>query len=74
MAQIQEIRAQLISKFKQLGEVQQRNKFMYSCMSEGLLPKGFQISFNLASFVNDQNLVNSIQGIIDHSNSRRKRK
>ena len=39
-------------------------------MSEGLLPKGLQISFNLANFVNDQNLVREIQGVIDDSNSR----
>ena len=39
-------------------------------MSEGLLPKGFQISFNLANFVNNQNLVKEIQGVIDDSNSR----
>ena len=65
MANIQEIRTQLIQLFYQLGTVQQRNKFMYSCMSEGLLPKGFQIFFNLANFVNNQNLVKEIQGVIE---------
>ena len=70
MAQIQEIRTQLLQNFKQLAHLKQQNKFMYSCMSEGLLPKGLQISFNLANFVNDQNLVREIQGVIDDSNSR----
>ena len=39
-------------------------------MSEGLLPRGLQISFNLANYVNNQNLVKQIQGVIDDSNSR----
>ena len=70
MTDILEIKTQLTQFFKQLGTIQQRNKFLFSCMSEGLLPRGLQISFNLAKYVNNQNLVNQIQGVIDDSNSR----
>ena len=35
-----------------------------------MIPKGLRVNFNLAKFVNDENLVNNLQDIIDDANSR----
>ena len=63
-------RAKLLKKSKDLGIIQQNIRFLYSCMSEGLVPKGLQFNFTLAKFVNNQNLVSGVQRILDESNSR----
>ena len=67
---IQEIRTQLVKVFNELGQLQQTNKFFFTCMSEGLMPKGFQMNFNLANYVNDKELVTSMQALMEDSNSR----
>ena len=54
--------------FNELGRVQQ--KFLFSCMSEGVIPKGLRINFQLAKFVNDENFVSSLQNLLEDSNSR----
>ena len=51
---IQETRAKLFKSFNELGKQQQINKFLFSCISEGLMPKGLRFNFNLAKFVNSQ--------------------
>ena len=35
-----------------------------------MIPKGLRVNFNLAKFVNDENLINNLQDIIDDANSR----
>ena len=70
MADIQAMRAQMLRCFRELGSLQQNNRFLRSCISEGMIPKGLRVNFNLAKFVNDENLVNNLQDIIDDANSR----
>ena len=70
MAEVQAIRAQMLRCFGELGGLQQNNRFLRSCISEGLIPKGIRVNFNLAKFVNDENLIHSLQDIIDEANSR----
>merc|ERR1712218_351825 len=45
-------------------------KFFKSCISEGFLPKGLNVNFNLAIDVNDQELVTKIERILDDQGSR----
>ena len=70
MADIQAMRAQMLRCFRELGSLQQNNRFLRSCISEGMIPKGLRVNFNLAKFVNDENLINNLQDIIDDANSR----
>ena len=65
MATVQEIRAQMLRYFGELGSLQQNNRFLRSCISEGMIPKGLRVNFNLAKFVNDENLVNNLQDRVD---------
>ena len=58
---IQEVRDQLYQQFQILGKIQQNNKFLFSCISEGLIPSGLTFNFNLAKFVNDEAFVKKIQ-------------
>ena len=70
MANMQEIRAQMLGRFRELGGLQQNNRFLRSCISEGMIPNGLRVNFNLAKFVNDENLIKNLQDIIDDANSR----
>ena len=65
--QIQEIRALMYECFNELGRIQQNNKFMYSCMSEGVIPKGLRVQFQLAKYVNDVQFVSSLQKLLEDS-------
>ena len=67
---IQEIRNQIQNSFQLLAKIEQNNKFLNSCISEGLIPKGLTINFQLAKYVNDEDLVNNIKDIIEEANSR----
>ena len=60
MMAIQEIRDQLRHSFQTLGKIQQNNKFLYSCVSEGMFPNGLTLNFNLAKYVNDESFVKKI--------------
>ena len=61
---------QLHQSFKSLGKLKENNQFLFSCISEGIIPNGFKLNFNLAKYVNDENFVSNIQDIIDSANSR----
>ena len=55
------------SKFRYNKEL---SKFLFQCISEGLIPKGMMTKFSLANFVNDHSLVEQITGIINEKSSR----
>jgi hypothetical protein len=44
--------------------------FLKACINDNIIPKGFRVSFNLASCINDVNLVNKIQSILSECSSR----
>ena len=46
MADIQAMRAQMLRCFRELGSLQQNNRFLRSCISEGMIPKGLRVNFN----------------------------
>ena len=48
----------------------QKSNFLKSCISEGLLPKGVKMKFNLAMNVNDEELVAEIENSLDLASSR----
>ena len=67
---VQEMRGQIRKLLKQLGKLKQNSKFLFSCISEGVIPKGLKLGFNLANYVNNRDLVENIQKIMNDSNSR----
>ena len=56
--------------FKKLHIELQNEKFLFSCISEGLLPEGLRYQLNLARDVNDVTFVNNVEGILNEGNSR----
>ena len=70
MMAIQEIEDQIHKSFQTLGKIQQNSKFLFSCISEGLIPSGLMINFNLARYVNDETFVTNIQDFMNDANSR----
>ena len=70
MMAIQEIEDQLHQSFKSLGKLKENNQFLFSCISEGMIPSGLKLNFNLAKYVNDETFVNNIKAVIDNANSR----
>ena len=67
---MQKMKEDLCGNYLDLGLIQQKLKFFESCVSEGLIPKGFRGSFNLAMDVNDEEFVNEAQNIMDERCSR----
>ena len=67
---IQEIEDQLRRSFESLGKLEENNRFLFSCISEGMIPSGLKLNFNLAKYVNDETFVRNIENIIDNANSR----
>ena len=57
-------------EFRKLGYLEQNIRFLFSCISEGVIPQGLQFNFTLAKFVNDREIISKIQNIMDDSNSR----
>ena len=70
MMAIQEIEDQLRRSFESLGKLEENNRFLFSCISEGMIPSGLKLNFNLAKYVNDETFVRNIENIIDNANSR----
>ena len=56
--------------FKQLQIELQNEKFLFSCISEGLIPEGLRCKINLARDVNDVTFVNEVQESLNNGNSR----
>ena len=54
----------------ELVKIEQRNQFLFSCMSEGILPNGLKCNFQLANYVNDENFICDIVTILEDANSR----
>ena len=67
---IQGLKAELKKQFQKLGYQEQNSRFLFSCISEGVIPQGLQFNFSLAKFVNDREIISKIQQIMDDSNSR----
>jgi hypothetical protein len=67
---MQDIKQELSRKFKDLKLQKENEKFFKSCISEGLIPRGFQGNFNLAMDVNDENFVNETQKLLNEKASR----
>ena len=56
--------------FRNLQIELQNEKFLYSCISEGLIPFGLRSKVNLARDVNDVTFVNEVQAALNEGNSR----
>ena len=56
--------------FRNLQIELQNEKFMYSCISEGLIPEGLRSKVNLARDVNDVTFVSEVQTAVNVGNSR----
>lgn len=56
--------------FKKFLNEKQSVKFLTSCVSQGLIPKGLRKSFNLTLDVNDEEFVAKIQAECDQQSSR----
>ena len=67
---IQGLKTQMFRCFNDLEYTRQNNHFLHSCISEGLIPKGLKVTFNLAAHINNQHFVGVLQEIMNHSNSR----
>ena len=64
------IRDQMQKSMNELVKIEQRNQFLFSCMSEGILPNGLKCNFQLANYVNDENFICDIVTILEDANSR----
>ena len=69
MEQIQK-QSYLNKCFRNLQIELQNEKFMYSCISEGLIPLGLRSKVNLARDVNDVTFVSEVQTALNEGNSR----
>ena len=67
---IQEISQNLCKVYLELGNVKQKVKFLNSCVSQGLIPKGLISKFNLAMNVNDPEFVEQVQSLVNEKASR----
>ena len=64
------MQSKLQSGVVKLGKLQQNSKFLLSCISEGLIPKGLRLKLNLAKDVNNEEFCNEINDVIDEANSK----
>ena len=69
MEQIQD-QQYLNTSFRNLQIELQNEKFLYSCISEGLIPLGLRSKVNLARDVNDVAFVSEVQTALNEGNSR----
>ena len=61
---------QYSKNFKQLQVELQNEKFLFSCISEGLIPEGLRNRINIARDVNDVTFVDNVQASLNEGNSR----
>ena len=64
------MQSKLQSEVIKLGKLQQNSKFLFSCISEGLIPKGLRIKLNLAKDVNNEEFCNEINDVVDEASSK----
>ena len=64
------MQSKLQSGVVKLGKLQQNSKFLLSCISEGLIPKGLRLKLSLAKDVNNEEFCNEINDVIDEANSK----
>ena len=57
------IKYHVAKKYQKIRLQTYTTNFFKSCISEGFLPKGLNVNFNLAMDVNDQELVTKIEQI-----------
>ena len=53
-----------------LSSMQIKSKFLNSCISEGLIPNGFRLRFNLAFNTKNINLSKNIENLLNENSSR----
>ena len=70
MCQTREVLSKVRKLHFKLNIMQIKSRFLNSCISEGLIPKGFRVKFNLAFHTKNESLPNSIKKLLNEKSSR----